>query len=348
MNKNLFSVILLAIFSLSPLCLWGTDMGMIKSGEVHTATLGSPGSSDTWTFYGEAGDRIVITSSSGSVQPEIFLYPPDGGPSEASATGSAFSKWVDHQLLETGLYTIVIRDWYLDSIGEYGIALVKIPGAATSTTDPDGGAIASGETLSGSMDARADTDIFQFYGEAGDRIVITSSSGSVQPEIFLYPPDGGPSEASATGSAFSKWVDHQLLETGLYTIVIRDWYLDSIGEYGLSLTKMPDDLRPGVYNPYPENGATGCASNDSFEWDPVTGATGYDLYFGENVIAPLDKIGNDLSSRSMPFPAMAWGKVYYWHVVAHTPSGDIQGPYWWFKTHESMFMPGIPLLLLDD
>jgi len=27
---------------------------------------------------------------------------------------------------------------------------------------------------------------------------------------------------------------------------------------------------------------------------------------------------------------MELGKVYYWHVVAHTSDGDVQGPYLWF------------------
>ncbi len=64
----------------------------------------------------------------------------------------------------------------------------------------------------------------------------------------------------------------------------------------------------------------------------MAGATGYDLYFGEDVIEPLVKI-DDLPSPSMAFPVMETGKTYYWHVVAHTPRGDIEGPYWWFQVN---------------
>jgi hypothetical protein len=66
----------------------------------------------------------------------------------------------------------------------------------------------------------------------------------------------------------------------------------------------------------------------------VEGATGYDLYFGENVVEPLEKIGDNLPSPSMPFPELEIGKVYYWHMVAHTIGGDIQGPYWWFQVSD--------------
>lgn len=72
--------------------------------------------------------------------------------------------------------------------------------------------------------------------------------------------------------------------------------------------------------------------NQSFGWAAIAGATGYDLYFGEGVITPLKKMGENLTTPEMPFPEMPLNKVYYWHVEAHTPDGIIQGPYWWFKT----------------
>ena len=71
--------------------------------------------------------------------------------------------------------------------------------------------------------------------------------------------------------------------------------------------------------------------NGSFSWDPVGDATGYNFYFGEDVIEPLDQIDDNLTSPSMAFPEMEQGTVYYRHVVAHTANGDIEGPYWWFK-----------------
>jgi hypothetical protein len=98
----------------------------------------------------------------------------------------------------------------------------------------------------------------------------------------------------------------------------------------------PSDLRPGIYNPSPSNGATIYVSSGSFSWDPVSGATGYDLYFGTDVTIPLEKIGVNFSSPFFTFPAIENSKVYYWHVVAHTSTGDIQGPYWWFKTQFTM------------
>ncbi len=244
MKKNIYALIIMVFFSSFPFLVWGTDMGTIESGEVHTGTLSLPDYTDTWQFTGDTGDRVVITTSrSGSnVQPEIYLYPPGGGSVEASETGLSYSNTLDHQLLQTGLYTIIIKDYNMDNLGDYGIALAKIPGDATSVIDPDGGVIASGETLSGTMDVRADSDIFQFSGDTGDRVVITTFGSNVQPEIYLYPPDSGPKEASETGLSYSNTLDHQLLQTGLYTIIIKDYNMDNIGGYEISLIKTPNTV----------------------------------------------------------------------------------------------------------
>ena len=217
--------------------------------------------------------------------------------------------------------------------------------ALTLVHAADRGEIHSGETKIGlEIVAPSYKDTWTFHGNAGDRVLISAekTSGSLWPKIKLYPPDNGPCEASAY-----EYLDHQLEQPGLYTIVIEDHMLNDEGTYNISLTKIPPDLRPGIYNPYPPNGAFVTNINGSFRWDPVAEATGYDLYFGEDVVQPLTKIGNNLPSPSMPFPKLERGKIYYWHVVAKRPDGDIQGPYWWFLVTPTGAkpMPWLHLLL---
>jgi outer membrane protein assembly factor BamB len=226
----------------------------------------------------------------------------------------------------------VVKDHYGDYTGDYSLSLLLIPGATTSPQDTDGGDIVSGETKNGTIDLGADTDACNFYGEVGQAVVIQMSeeSGSLHPEIFLYAPNGT-KETSDWDSTSALISEHLLQQSGLYTIVVKDHYGDYTGEYSLSLTKIPSTPSPGIYNPFPANGATITNLNQSFSWDAVAGATGYDLYFGEDVIVPLEKIGENLSSPEMPFPAMKRDTVYYWHVEAHIPTGTIQGPHWWFK-----------------
>ena len=302
------------------------DGGPIASGQTSSGAIDVASDLDAFQFHGQVGDRVVINAvpTSGTLHTDITLYPPGGGPAEAST----ISEQLDHQLQQTGLYTIVIADFGLDAPGDYNISFLKILGAVSHPGDRDGGAIISGDNFSHAIDVASDLDAFHFYGLTGDRVIINAvaTSGTLHTDITLYPPSGGPAEAST----ISEQLDHQLQQTGLYTIVIADFGLDAPGDYKISLTKIPPTLRPGIYNPQPPDGAILRGAVGSFAWDAVPGATGYDLYFGENVVQPLAEIGNNLPSPTLPIPAVQQGTIYYWHVVAHTPGGDIEGPYWWF------------------
>jgi hypothetical protein len=321
--------------------------GPIASGQTLSGTI-VPSDLDAFQFYGQAGERVIINAvrTSGALDTFIDLYPPGGGPREAD-TRPWFDQ-LDHQLLQTGIYTILVQDFGLDHTGSYNITFLKIPGTVSSATDPDGGPITSGQTLSGTINLSSDLDAFQFYGQAGERVIINAvrTSGALDTFIDLYPPGGGPREAD-TRPWFDQ-LDHQLLQTGLYTILVQDFGLDHTGKYNISLSKIPSTPAPGIYNPSPANGATIGNINGAFGWNGVSEATGYDLYFGSDPIQPLQKIGDNLVVPSQAFPALIRGQVYYWQVVAHTPQGDIQGPYCWFLV--GMKPPGtpwLPLLLLE-
>jgi hypothetical protein len=47
-------------------------------------------------------------------------------------------------------------------------------------------------------------------------------------------------------------------------------------------------------------------------------------------IGALTKIGANLVSPSFSLSSLQIEQIHYWQVVAHTASGDIFSPYWWF------------------
>jgi hypothetical protein len=153
---------------------------------------------------------------------------------------------------------------------------------------------------------------------------------NVNPDIYLYPPDSSGLEASETGLNSSKMLDHQLAQTGLYTIIVNDQRMDAQGSFSISLSKTPAEKSLGIYNPFPPAGSSVDVACGNFSWDAVIGATGYDIYFGENVIEPTVLIVENLPTSSVPFPDILPFTVYCWHVIAHTPGEDVQGPVWWF------------------
>ena len=111
----------------------------------------------------------------------MISLPPGGGPAEAplfTTMGIWGDDQLDYQLQHTGLYTIVIQDAGLNRAGTYNITFLKIPGAVSSEADPDGGPIASGQTLSGTINAVSDMDAVQFYGQAGERVIINAVTTS--------------------------------------------------------------------------------------------------------------------------------------------------------------------------
>jgi hypothetical protein len=217
-------------------------MGEILSAETRTGSLVDKSQMDSFTFTGQKNQGIVILMSeeSGSgtnFQPDILLKAPDGTEETSKwANGAAFIS--DHQLEQTGTYTIAVMDAYADDIGNYSLSLLLIPGATVSPQDPDGGDIASGETKTNKkIDFNADTDAYTFSGAKGQGIDITMSelSGSgtkFQPDILLLAPDG--TEETSNWRDGAAYLSHQLEQTGTYTIAVMDAYGDDTGIYNLS------------------------------------------------------------------------------------------------------------------
>jgi hypothetical protein len=324
----------------------GTD-GYIAPGQLFSGAL-IPSSLKAYRFDGQVGEHIVVgfaeASGSRTYTKYIYLYPPSGGPQEAFNAGPNVT--LSAQLKESGTYMIVLNDDGLNDSYAYNVSLVKNSGPFASQNYPDGGALISGQTRSGSLIPGLLRGYY-FYGQAGERALIgfaeASGSRTYTKYIYLYPPSGGPQEAFNAGP--NVVLDHQLIESGLYMIVLEDDGLDNSYNYNVSLTKIPAGLPPGLYNPSPGDANTHARAWGNLTWTPVAGATGYDLYFGSNIFQPLPKIGNNFSTASLPLPDLNLGQVYYWRVVAHTNSGDLTGPIWWFVPKSGNIVPILGLLL---
>jgi hypothetical protein len=196
----------------------------------------------------------------------------------------------------------------------------------------DGGLVVSGQTVGARINAPSDLDAFQFYGNVGERVLIYAikTNGTLDTTVALYPPGGGAAEAQGWMTGYGgDSIDHQLLRSGLYTIVVADYGLSRTGDYTVNVTKIPGPAT-GIYNPSPASGATIDGAASALRWDPVPGATGYDLYLATDAISALTKIGTNLASPSFPLSSLPPEQIHYWQVVTHTASGDVFSPYWWF------------------
>lgn len=221
--------------------------GPIVSGETKTGVINPSSDTDAFTFSAEAGDTVIIQiseimpSTLGTVQ--VDLFGPGGGQPEASAWGNYSGILEGHQLAESGQYTIVARERGADYYPGYSLSLLVIPGPATSCQDPDGGPILSGQTKSGVLSQRSDTDAFTFTAQAGSSVIIQMSeaipSSIYEPMITLYGPGGGPPLVSASGEYSASLEGYEITATGQYTIIARDQGADDAFGYSLSLTVLP-------------------------------------------------------------------------------------------------------------
>ena len=138
---------------------------------------------------------------------------------------------------------IAAREAGADCALDYRVSLLVIPGPTVSQWDAEGGPVVSGQTTTGVISPRSDTDAFTFTAEAGNTVVIQlsemipSTLGTVQ--IDLFGPGGGHPEASAWGNYSGILEGHQLAESGQYTIVARERGADDYLDYSLSLLVIP-------------------------------------------------------------------------------------------------------------
>ena len=260
---------------------WGVESPQIRSGETITGTIESASSSDNWYFYGEAGDRVVACAmkTSGSMPGAyIKLYDKDAS-IEGQNNGDP---GIDLQLKKTGLYTLSVEAVAHSGTGIYSLTFQKIPGRSPAPGDLDGGTMTPGIEYTGNIDDVSDFDAYQFYGQTGDivKVYAEKTSGDMTDlYITLYPPDGAAAESENLGSY---GIDHMLAKTGLYTAVVAANNHSGTGKYDIVFLKTPSNIRPGIYNQVPDNGDVVTDDDGSLSWDPLTGATGYDVFFGED------------------------------------------------------------------
>ena len=125
------SVLVMSTFSTS--LVYAVDMGEIKSAETRSGGIANQSQTDSFTFNGNIGQTIDISMSrqSGSVNPQIDLFDPSGILETSATCGdTAFCVATtigNYKPLQSGLYTIVVRDNAMNGTGNYSLSLTKIP-----------------------------------------------------------------------------------------------------------------------------------------------------------------------------------------------------------------------------
>ena len=139
---------------------------------------------DTYTFSGNANDRIVVRLqiTSGDLDPKLQI----DVPSETCTDRTIFSLLeLNCTLTSDGSHTISVSG-SAGQNGEYNLFLQR------SNQPTDQTAIAYGQTLSDNITIAPEMDVFAFTGSIGDRVIVRMqiTSGSFDPNLRIYNPNG--------------------------------------------------------------------------------------------------------------------------------------------------------------
>jgi hypothetical protein len=116
------------------------DGGPIVSGETSCASIDPVGDTDAFTFYGEAGQGVVIemaANGTSDLGPAVYLYRPDGT-LETQVVGYSYDYRVairEHQLEQTGTYTIVSSASWATGTSTTGAYCLSYVGFYAATVD---------------------------------------------------------------------------------------------------------------------------------------------------------------------------------------------------------------------
>jgi hypothetical protein len=212
----------------------------LSFGETISGSVSAIAEMDAFTFSGAAGDRVVtnMARTSGSFQPEARVYGPDGK-LICSKTGSLLS----HQLCTlklSGVHTVLAGDNGGNETGDYNLYFQRANGPVNASP------LDFSETVSGDIGMAAEMDAFTFSGAAGDRVLarMVKTSGSIQPYLRIYRPDGT-ARCSKSGGTIADTLC-TLDKDGVHTVLASDSSGPQTGSYTLYIqrTNNPANATP--------------------------------------------------------------------------------------------------------
>ena len=243
----------------------------INFSDVIPATISSIVEHDTYTINGEAGDiiRLDISRTSGSFNPYVAIYRPNG--TLLCSDGTIGSALTYHcTLAVSGTYVILIGDWGINNTGGYDFYLQRLNNPSNPIP------INFSDVIPATISSIVEHDTYAISGEAGDivRLDISRTSGSFNPYVAVYRPDGTLLCSDGTiGSALT----HQctLAVSGTYVILIGDWGINNTGGYDFYLQRLNNPSNPIAidYGSFVTGAITSIVEHDTYVFSGTVGDT---------------------------------------------------------------------------
>ena len=204
----------------------------LEYGDAITASISSLGEIDTYTFTGNAGDkvRIRMRGSSQGVDGCYQLLSPAGAILTEVCDDGGIVQTTAFDLPVSGTYSIEAKDHNDNDTGDYGLSLEILNQPSTATL------INCGDDLLTQLDNWTEVDLFAFNGQAGDKILVQMRSvfSNVECRLELLDAAGNILATEVTQTGLASISDITLPANGQYQIAAYDGNGNDTGEYGIS------------------------------------------------------------------------------------------------------------------
>lgn len=171
------------------------------------------------------------------------------------------------------------------------IATLALPAYAQDispecATEPTDVALSYGDALVCAIESAGDSDIFRFFGNIGDRVIIEAERLAGSTLFFicqeLVAPNGETLANTCENDPPSQRVDIVLSQAGVHTVVVNDESDDTTGTYNISLTCLLGTCTP------PEGDAMLAVTPPNRDFGPVNlnTASATQMFLVSNAIDP--------------------------------------------------------------
>lgn len=273
---------------------------------------------DFWMFQGTVGQQVTITLRSTSFDAYLVLLDPEPElAAEDDDSGGGSDARITHTLTQTGVWTIAVNS-YEPAYGSYTLSV----SCSASGPSCSMGAIDCGRTISGSLNS-ADcglddgtyAEFWRFSGTAGQRIVATMRSTSVNSYLFLLDPDAKVvAEDNDGGGGSDARIDFTLPHSGLWVLAVNS-LTPATGSFTLELSCPTTQPPPPTCSPCVSSATTACLLANRFK---VTLPSWYDPFAkisGQGTVLRYAENREEVHPQYGPLGATSFFSFY-----AHAPN----------------------------
>jgi hypothetical protein len=206
----------------------------LTCGQTLSGVLTIPGQQYFHTFTAEASDPVTIRMAvtAGAMNPSLELFGPDG-----ASIASEYTDWgtyasLDKLLPATGVYTVIASDAGNDEAGHYRLIWQHLSDPCNATE------LVDGERVEASLQAMGQHDFYVFSGQADEKVTLRLSTATeLHPSLELYSDQGAKLDARYSEYSDSVTISRVLAAAGKYTVIVRDYGSNAVGNYSLLFYK---------------------------------------------------------------------------------------------------------------